>query len=345
MGCMGKRVLIGLGIVLGGVVFLSHRGALTRNPPSIPAPWVEKTKHPSPSHHPLGIQSLRDETYAHGDVVIEQTLANNGIYIKYVASYRSAGNTIYGILTVPIGETPEKGWPAIIFNHGYIPPAEYDNTQKYITYIDAFARNGYVVFMSDYRGHGRSEGMPSGGYGSNAYTIDVLHALVSIQNLSYVDASRIGMWGHSMGGHITLRSMVVRKDIRAGVIWAGVVGSYPDLFTKWRRGTPTPVIPSYIRRWRNNLEEVFGTPKEGDVFWDSISSTAYLDDVSGPLQLHHATGDVSVPVIFSQELAEDMEKHGKQVELFIYEGDDHNISTNFSTAMERSVVFMDEHVK
>ena len=29
-----------------------------------------------------------------------------------------------------------------------------------------------------------------------------------------VDSNKIGMWGHSMGGHITLESMVVSKDIK-----------------------------------------------------------------------------------------------------------------------------------
>ena len=43
------------------------------------------------------------------------------------------------------------------------------------------------------------------------------------------------MWGHSMGGYITVRSMVTAGDIKAGVIWAGVVASYPDLMERWRR--------------------------------------------------------------------------------------------------------------
>ena len=63
--------------------------------------------------------------------------------------------------------------------------------------------------------------------------------------MGVADPERIGMWGHSMGGHITLRSMVVTDTIKAGVIWAGVVGSYEDLFARWRRRdetrpTPTP---------------------------------------------------------------------------------------------------------
>ena len=61
-----------------------------------------------------------------------------------------------------------------------------------------------------------------------------------------------------MGGHITLRAMVTTGDIRAGVIWAGVVASYDDLMNNWRR--PVPVtVPARARRWRQDLIERFGT--------------------------------------------------------------------------------------
>ena len=102
-----------------------------------------------------------------------------------------------------------------------------------------FARNGYIVFKPDYRGHDQSEGDASGGYGSPDYTIDVLNATASVKRYPDADPNRIGMWGHSMGGHITLRSMVTTKDIKAGVIWAGVVASYPDLMSRWRRPVPS----------------------------------------------------------------------------------------------------------
>ena len=46
----------------------------------------------------------------------------------------------------------------IVFNHGYIPPAEYRTTERYVAYVDGFARNGYIVFRPDYRGHDQSEG-------------------------------------------------------------------------------------------------------------------------------------------------------------------------------------------
>ena len=40
-----------------------------------------------------------------------------------------------------------------------------------------------------------------------------------------------------------------------------------------------------------------------------------------------------------------MKKEGKEVELFVYEGDDHNISANFNVAMQRSIEFFDKNLK
>jgi len=104
-------------------------------------------------------------------------------------------------------------------------------------------------------------------------------------------------------------------------------------------------LPSGARRWRQQLTELFGTPQQNPDFWNSISANAYLSDISGPLQLHHGTADVSVPVNFSTKLAEQMQATGKVAELFTYEGDDHNLSANFNLAMERSVEFFDRYLK
>jgi dipeptidyl aminopeptidase/acylaminoacyl peptidase len=167
-----------------------------------------------------------------------------------------------------------------------------------------------------------------------------------------VNPEKIGFWGHSMGGHITLRSMVTQPDIRAGVIWAGVVAPYEDLFTRWhRRGAPSPSPEAEITpstrggRWRQTLSDEYGSPEDNKSFWQSLSANSYLEDISGPVQLHHGTGDDSVPFEFSEELAKDLGDEGKEVELYIYKGDDHNISNNFSIAAQRSVEFFDKYVK
>src|SRR3989344_6107573 len=298
--------------------------------------------------HTLSIENLRKGVYPGSVITIEQTLDSGSNYSRYIASYKSEGLKIYALLTIPNGEKPKTGWPVIIFNHGYIPPAEYRTTERYIAYTDGFSQNGYIVFRSDYRGHGDSEGTATGSYGSNGYTIDILNAVASMKKYKDADPNRIGMWGHSMGGHITLRAMVVNKDIKAGVIWAGVVASYPDLINNWRRRnmTASPFPTTSTRGgWRQSLINEYGTPEENPEFWKSISANSYLADISGPIQLHHGTADTSVPVVFSETLEKQMKAAGKTVELFSYPGDDHNISNNFNTAMQQSIEFFDTYVK
>ena len=105
---------------------------------------------------------MRQQSYPGSEIVIEQTLAPGSNYSRYVVSYLSDGYKIYALMTVPDGPKPATGWPAIIFNHGYIPPAQYRTTERYVAYQDAIARSGYIVFKSDYRGHGNSAGAARG---------------------------------------------------------------------------------------------------------------------------------------------------------------------------------------
>ena len=154
------------------------------------------------------------------------------------------------------------------------------------------------------------------------------------------------MWGHSMGGHIALRIMVTNQDVKAGVIWAGVVAPYGDLRTRWHR-TPNPNTPTRTpdERWQDDDQRPNETPQSNPTVYDSISANTYLSDISGPVQLHHGTDDETVPVVFSEILYQQMEEAGKAVELHIYEGDNHNIAKNFTQAMDRTIDFFDEYVK
>jgi len=316
----------------------------TLTPTQTATPTPIPTATPVP--HPLEIQAMRAREYPGSDIVIEQTLDPGVNYNRYYVSYRSEGLKIYALMTVPMGEKPATGWPVIIFNHGYIPPDVYVTTERYVAYVDLIARSGYIVFRSDYRGHASSEGEARGAYSNPDYTVDVINAVSSMKRHPDADPNRIGMWGHSMGGYITLRSMVIRDEIKAGVIWAGVVASYPDLLTRWRRGTGSSTTPTpNPRSWRNSLTQQYGSPQENPAFWNSISANSYLNEISGPIQLHHGTSDTDVPLVFSESLYFQMLEAGQYVELYKYEGDNHNISNYFVTAMQRTIEFFDRYVK
>jgi len=296
------------------------------------------------------IEVMRQQTYPGSEVTIEEELDPGSNYDRYLVSYQSAGLKIYALLTVPQGEKPESGWPIIVFNHGYIPPDQYRTTERYVAYVDGFARNGYIVFRPDYRGHGDSEGEATGSFGTPDYTVVVLNAMASVMQHPDADPDRDGMWGHSMGGGITLRAMVVTPDIKAGVIWAGTTAPYSELIGAWRhwqagRPTETPNPDRPERRGLQEMFEIYGTPEENPGFWAAISPTSYLADLSGPLQLHHGTADESVPVEFSESLYAQLVEIDARTELYVYEGDNHNISNNFGIAMQRSIQFFDTYVK
>jgi dipeptidyl aminopeptidase/acylaminoacyl peptidase len=293
----------------------------------------------------MSIQAMRARTYPGSDIVIENELDPGANYRRYYVSYLSDGLKIYALLTVPNGEMPVGGWPGLVFNHGYIPPKEYRTTERYIAYVDRLARAGYIVFRIDYRGNDRSEGVATGAYGDPGYTDDVLNAVASLQRFPQANPQKIGMWGHSMGGFLTLRAMVISDTIKAGVIWSGVVGSYFDLLYNWRRPGPTPTPPPEARGWRAGWIQQYGTPEENPGFWNSISANAYLADLSGPLQLHHGTADTEVPLAFSQKLAGDIQAAGGTVEFYTYQGNDHNLAQSFDLAMSRTIKFFDSYLK
>jgi len=70
-----------------------------------------------------------------------------------------------------------------------------------------------------------------------------------------------------------------------------------------------------------------------------------VEDISGPVQLHHGTADDSVPLVFSEILYEELQEAGKTVELYTYPGDNHNISNSFGQAMTRTIEFFDRYLK
>jgi len=151
---------------------------------------------------------------------------------------------------------------------------------------------------------------------------------------SWVDAERIGIWGHSNGGLIGLRMITITQKAKAALLWAGVVGSYADMLE-----TYLPRI-DFLQRLSPPVIEQHGLPSENPEYWDYVDPFTYLEDITTPVQLHHGNSDSSVPVDLSISLYNAMVEAGKEVELYQYPGMDHNFfGEAFDQAMQRSVEF------
>jgi uncharacterized protein len=299
--------------------------------------------------NPLSIQSMRMREYPGSDIVIEETLNSEKTYTRYLTSYKSDGLKIYALLLVPNGVKPKGGFPVIIINHGYITPDKYTPDGNYISHADAFAKNGYIVFKPNYRGNGKSDGDATSTYFSPDYTIDDLNAIASIKKYVGVDATKIGVWGHSMGGSITLRDLTINQsDIKAASIWSGVVGNYNDIVYNWQSQVSYRPDPLDLKLRNKNfdvLASVYGKPTDNPTFWNSVDPTFFLKDINTPIQIQVGLADTQVPPSFSKGLYSKLKSLGKTIEYFEYPGNNHDINQSFTPAINRTVSFFNRYLK
>jgi dipeptidyl aminopeptidase/acylaminoacyl peptidase len=328
----------------------SSQGTVTSTlPPQVQAGTATAAEVVFEVGREITIPYLRSLEISGSQITFEEELPNTFFYQQHLVSYISEGNKIYGLLTIPNAEAPETGFKAIVFNHGYLPPTAYQTTGRYVAYVDYLARNSFVVFKIDYRGHGKSEGEPTGSYFSPGYTIDTIAALKSLQTLDFVDPRGIGMWGHSMAGNLVLRAMLIEPDIQAGVIWAGAVYSYDDLVAygiddDTFRPVATPEGSNRPRR-SQQIYDVYGRPDSRNDYWQAVSLTENINFLSRPLQLHHAQDDPVVAIRYSEDLAAELLANGKEYEFYIYEAGGHNLfSPYFDQAMLRTVRFFQDEL-
>lgn len=295
------------------------------------------------------IEGLRARSYDTGPIEIIETLSDNAGFTRYAVAYPSDGLRVTAMLNVPKGSgAPDEKFPVIILNHGFVDPQQFPTGSYIRAEADYLARSGYLTLSPDYRGHADSEGDPESAgpnvRGENTfrvdYAVDVLNLLDALPTLPQADLSRVGMWGHSMGGGITLKVLTVDggRRVKAGVLYGAMSGdevaNLHHIDRLWQRGI------------YDEVTAIYGTPEEEPARYARLSPLTYLADIAAPIGLHHGTLDDQVPIEWSRDLAQRLEQSGKSVEYFEYEGAGHSFrDTTWSTFMQRVTAFFDQYVK
>jgi len=273
------------------------------------------------------IESLRKREFNGGKITIEETLDHTGNYTSYIFSYPSDNLKIYGMMNIPDGNGP---FPVVVLNHGYFNQNSFQSGDGTHGMADILAAKGYLTLASDYRGFGKSENDAQSSRGHNPnYAIDILNLIASIKNLPQADVNRIGMWGHSMGGEMSLRVAEVTSKLKAIALWAPTSANASDNANFYGRGqhtgSPSP---------RQN-QDVQGT-----------SPINYLKYISTPISLHQGLADTEVKPEWSKQLNDALKKQGKEVEYFEYPGQDHNFKNlGWDVISKRTVEFFDRYLK
>jgi dipeptidyl aminopeptidase/acylaminoacyl peptidase len=291
----------------------------------------------------LEIEAIRNRGYQASPISITQVLGNQGGYTNAVVSFVSDSLTEYALQSTPTAPPPAGGYPVIILMHGYIPPTQYQTTgSDYHDFIAAWAQAGFVVIKPDYRGNGNSQGTATSGHYSPDDTYDMLNLIASLKQYSLVNDKRIGIFGHSLGGHIALNTAVTSPDVKATVLANGVVGSMYDLFYNWPNSpAPNDQPTASVTIELQTLLAQHGTPKSDPSFYNQASAINYVSAIKGSVQIDHDVGDTTVPFLFSQHLDAALVAAHKNVTFYSYPGDDHQfaIPNNHELLIQRTTAF------
>lgn len=165
-------------------------------------------------------------------LVFERALEDGPSFSGYLVSYQSSGLKVHAMVAVPKTDMPDGGFPVVVANHGYVPdPTRYGITAEgvdsrpgdyYRSVPDLYTSRGFLVVMPDYRGHNNSQGLEftTTKQSVDYYAGDVISLLNLIGQVESVNKDRIFMWSHSMGGGVSMRTLLVTDLVKGASFWA-----------------------------------------------------------------------------------------------------------------------------
>jgi len=296
-----------------------------------PLPTSTPTPRPTPDpRYQYFIAAMRGQRYEGSDIVLYGKFGESPEYTAYLIFYSSEGLQISGMMTVPKGG---GHYPVLILCHGYIDVDKYATGNDTWREADYFVRHGYITIAPDYRSHAASDNGTS--FFHIGYAEDVLNLIGSLDSLKEADTSRIGIWGHSMGGGVALKAAVVSKEVDAVAVF-GSVSADESVNYQYSMGNGPGAGGAKL-----------GSPqdKQNWIVYRRVSSINYLDRIPA-LSIHHGEADSIVPYQWSEDLYAEAQEAGIYAELFLYPGAEHSFLENdWELALQRTTDFFDRYVK
>ena len=227
-------------------------------------------------------------------------------------TYKSADGLDIPAILYPSRHGDARRSPALIFliggpggNNNY----SWDPFKQYLT------QQGYVVLAPNYRG--------SSGYGKKFESLndfdssrgevkDIAAAAEYLKSLPFVDAARLGVWGGSHGGTLTMQSITrYPRLFKAAVNMYGVVNreTYVQRSDKLGR--------NYWMRFMG------GPPPLSPELYDFSNTLQLVKDIETPLLVLHGDADPRVPPFESRQLVDELKKLGKVHDSHFYPGEPH----------------------
>jgi len=225
--------------------------------------------------------------------------------------------------------------PAIIWIHGSGADQNYlawhpGSYRMYYGICEYFAQQGYVILTPDYRGSsGQSREWTTGSYQDvgGGETQDINAGADYLKTLPYVDPNRIGVWGLSYGGFMTMQSIITAPKLFAAAIEVAGVGDWNtySVGTSPRLGSTAVSDPD---------------------FFDRSAPVKHLDKIERPLMILQGTNDTNVPLWETLKVVDSLEKLGTPFDMAFYPGEIHFFRRAFvlRDAWRRSEAFFYNHL-
>lgn len=245
---------------------------------------------------------------------------------------------ISGVMNVP----KRTGiYPIIVMFRGFIPKDIYKPGAGTERSAQKFAQSGFITLAPDFLGYGQSDDLSSNGFEDRFKTYTTaLSLLSSLSTLnSGLEASysakikatdKIGLFGHSNGGHIALAVLAISGATYPTVLWAPVSKSFPYSILFY--------TDEYDDQGKSLRKDLASFEQDYDV--SQFSPTNYYQSIKAPLQINQGTVDTEVPIFWSDDLVKELKRDKIDVKYLTYPGADHNfLPDSWINVVSNSITF------